>query len=176
LSMEYESIYSGSKDAKITATYFDETFVFDGNATLSLLINSTEETNVKEIPMLMKGSFYEADLSDLTAGNYSFTIKVAGENLDKSGSFTILDFDVEKQFLSSNYGKLDRLAEQTSGKLYFPEQASDLIAHLLEDERLVPTQKSKENVVSLIDFKFLLGIIVLTLALEWFIRKFNGLI
>ncbi|WP_394748746.1 VWA domain-containing protein [Spongiimicrobium salis] len=176
LSVDYKAIYSGSKDARIAATYFDETFVFDENATINLLINSVDQTTRKEIPMLMKGNFYEADLSDLPTGDYTFSVKVANENLNRSGSFTILDFDVEKQFLSSNYGKLGRLAQQSSGKLYYPNESADLIRNLLEDERLVPIQKSKENVVSLIDFKFLLGIIILTLAIEWFIRKFNGLI
>ena len=43
------------------------------------------------------------------------------------------------------------------------------------DPNYVPTQKSKQIVVPLIDFKFLLGLIIAALSLEWFIRKYNGL-
>jgi len=50
-----------------------------------------------------------------------------------------------------------------------------LIDNLLADAQFVPTQKSNQNVVSLIDFRILLAIIVMALTTEWFIRKYNGL-
>ena len=37
-------------------------------------------------------------------------------------------------------------------------------------------QKESKNVIPLIDWKYLLALIVMALASEWFIRKFNGLI
>ncbi|WKX76094.1 hypothetical protein [Zobellia laminariae] len=100
---------------------------------------------------------------------------VKKENLSKSGSFTILDFDVEKQFLATDNKKLQRLAENTGGRLFYPNQNMDLIKSLSSDERFLPTQKNKQNVVSLIDFRLLLGLMVFALALEWFLRKYNGL-
>lgn len=176
LVIDYESLYEGNSEAKITATYFDETFVFDSNASLILKLNDRKNEVSKEIPMLLKGGYYEADLTDLPAGSYDFKATVNSENLSKSGSFTILDFDVEQQFLSSDHKKLDRLAQRTDGKLYFPSETDELISNLMGNNRLLPTRKSKQNVVSLIDFRILLGIIITALSAEWFIRKYNGLI
>jgi hypothetical protein len=68
------------------------------------------------------------------------------------------------------------LAKSTNATLYFPSQVSNFIEDIIKDNRFVPIQKSKQNVVSLIDFKILLGIIVAALTAEWFIRKYNGLI
>ena len=51
-----------------------------------------------------------------------------------------------------------------------------MINDLLEDERFATIQKSKRSVIPLIDYKYLLGLIALALSLEWFIRKYNGLI
>jgi hypothetical protein len=51
-----------------------------------------------------------------------------------------------------------------------------LQSDLASSQEFLPVQKSRDNVVSLIDFRILLGLIVLSLALEWFIRKYNGLI
>ncbi|MDX1327437.1 MAG: VWA domain-containing protein, partial [Arenibacter sp.] len=100
---------------------------------------------------------------------------VENEKLNEKGSFTILDFEVEKQFTSSNYLKLQRLADHTGGELFFPEQLDSLVQTLAGDHSYVPTQISKLIVVSLVDFRIILGIIVLALTLEWIIRKFNGL-
>ena len=176
LTLEYENIYQGLNEATIKATYFDETFVFDNNATLNLILSGVENNTSREIPMLLKKGYYEADISTLPSGDYSFTASVKDENLTKTGKFTILDYDLEKQLLSSNYKKLDRLAKSTNATLYFPSQVSNFIENIIKDNRFVPIQKSKQNVVSLIDFKILLGIIVAALTAEWFIRKYNGLI
>ncbi len=175
-TIDYESVYEGSTGAKIIATYFDKAFSFDPNATIEVQLKNKENAETRSFPMLLKGGYYEADLTTIPAGKYDFTATVAGEKLSQSGAFTILDFDVEQQLQSSDYQKLGRLASNTSGTLYFSTQIDTLIKDLLASERFVPTQKSAENIVSLIDFRFLLGIIVVALGLEWFIRKYNGLI
>lgn len=175
LALDYESIYSGSNNAKIKASYFDEAFVFDANATLVLKLKNGSNDNSSEIPMLLKNNFYEADLSYLSPAMYSFTVKVEDENRSKSGSFTIIDFDVEQQFSATDYKKLGQLAARTGGALYFPSQVEDLITRITDDKQFVPTQKSTKNVVSLIDFRILLGLIIAALSAEWFIRKYNGL-
>ncbi len=176
LNIEYQPVYTGSNGALISATYFDEAFIFDANAAITAKFIGEENGIVRNIPMLIKGRYYEADLSDLPNGRYRFTVSVEGETISRSGSFSILSFDVEQQFLSSNYQKLNRLATGTNGQLYFPSGMNDLVQNLKDDQRYVPIQKSKQNIVSLIDFKVLLGIILIALTAEWFIRKYNGLI
>ena len=176
LTLEYENIYQGLNEATIKATYFDETFVFDDNATINLELNSIDTNTSREIPMLLKSGYYEADIRTLPSGDYSFTASVKDENLTKTGKFTILEYDLEQQLLSSNYKKLARLAKSTNATLYFPSEISEFIEDMIIDNRFVPIQKSKQNVVSLIDFKILLGIITAALTAEWFIRKYNGLI
>ena len=127
------------------------------------------------IPMLLKNGFYEADLTDRTPGDYVFSVSVDETSQTKSGLFRIMDFDVEKQFLSTNDEKLQQLADNSAGTLYYADQTGGLIETLTDDERYTPVQTSVKKVVSLIDFRILLGIIAITLALEWFIRKYNGL-
>ena len=126
--------------------------------------------------MLLKNNSYEADLSSLSSGNYDYTVIVTGENISRSGSFSILDYDVEQQLLNADVTKLRQVATNTEGKAYFMNQNSILIRDLIEDQRYQAIQKSKENIVSLIDWKYLLAIIIFLLAVEWFMRKYNGLI
>ncbi len=176
LSLDYESSYGGIVKPYIRASYFDETFVFDPDATLTLEIQDTSDGTARELPMLLKKRYYEADLSGLKAGNYSFKATVEGKGISESGIFSILDFDIEKQFVSSNYQKLQRLADRSGGRLYFPDQIEDLISNLEADDSYVPVQKSEQNVVSLLDFRALLAIILGAFGIEWLIRKYIGLI
>ncbi|SNY99856.1 VWA domain-containing protein [Flagellimonas pacifica] len=176
LELDFPLIFANTSVARIRASYFDESYSFDSDANIKITVKDSANDFSRESPMLLKRSFFEVDLSDLEAGDYVFTVTVEGENLKRSGSFKILDFNPEKQMISANYNKLQRLAINTNGKVYFPEDIDLLISDLSKSEQYTPIQKSKQNVVSLIDFKVLLGLIVLALSLEWFIRKYNGLI
>jgi len=174
-SLDYESVYEGTNNAKIKASYFDKAYEFDGNATISINLKHSENGVSSQFGMLLKNGFFEVDLANTPPGEYNFTAKVVGENLSKSGSFTILDFDVEQQFLSSDYKKLERIANSTSAKSYYPDQLTFLGDELMAQGRFLPVQKSEQNIVSLIDFHILLAIIAAALVIEWFIRKYNGL-
>ncbi|WP_222984126.1 vWA domain-containing protein [Flagellimonas meishanensis] len=176
LDIDYAPIFDNAQSANISAQYFDESYVFDPNATLTMNIQGLDNGFVRESPLVLKGNFYEVDLSDLEAGEYNFTIVVEKENLKRSGRFKILDFNPEKQQFSADYGKLEQLAQRTQGKIYLPKDVGTMIADLSTVDQYRPIQKSRQNVVSLIDFRILLGLIAMALATEWFIRKYNGLI
>ncbi|MBR9854615.1 MAG: VWA domain-containing protein [Algicola sp.] len=176
LELDYELVFDNASMAKIRASYFDESYQFDANANISVKIEGKDGDFSRVTPLLLKGNFYEVDLSNLGPGSYNFTVTVQNENLSRSGSFRILDFNPEKQLISANYKKMDRLASKNNGQLHFLDNLKALQSELSSSDKFLPVQKSRENVVSLIDFRILLGIVVLSLATEWFIRKYNGLI
>lgn len=176
LELDYELVFDNANMAKIRASYFDESYQFNANASISIRIEGEDNDFTRVSPLLLKGGFYEIDLSNLEAGSYKFTVKVEDENLNRSGTFRILDFNPEKQLISANYKKMGRLASKSNGHLYFLNNLDDLQSELTTSGKFLPVQKTKENVVSLIDFRILLGLIALSLTSEWFIRKYNGLI
>lgn len=176
LTLDYENIYTDASSARIRAVYFDNTYEFDQNANLIVRISPSDEKSYLEFPLLLNGNYYEVDLGALPAGDFEFTLSVEGSSLSRTGQFTILDFDVEKQYVTADFNKLERLASRSGGRSFFPDQAGDLMQDLSNNDHYLPTQKSEQNVVSLIDFKILLAIVILAFSAEWFIRKYNGLI
>jgi len=176
LEVSYDNFYYSNKPIRISAQYFDKNYVFDARANLYISIVNIE-TNIKtEYPLLLKNNFYELNLNTLLTGEYSFVVKVKDEAVARSGNFTIIDFNVEQQFLNADVTKLTRVATNTNGKAFFVSEKDSLFKELLEDSSYQQIQKSEEKITPLIDWKYLLGIIILTLSLEWFLRKYNGLI
>ncbi len=171
-----ESFYYGNAGIKINAEYFTKNYEFDRRATLRITIKNKDTEATQTIPMILKNNTYEVDLSSISAGNYEYTVTVAGENISRSGSFSVLEYNVEQQYLNADVTKLRQLATNTNGKSYYLNQIDFLVEDLAKDQRYQAIQKSKENVVSLIDWKYLLAIVILLLAVEWFARKYNGLI
>lgn len=176
LNVSYESFYNGNDDVKINAQYFNKNYEFDASASLKITVKNKDTEESKSFPFILKNTNYEVDLSGLAAGDYSFTVTVANENISSSGEFKILDYNVEQQFLNTNVKKLQNLATNSQGRAYFIDATQSLVDNLLNDDRFVTIQKSSKNVVPLIDWKFLLAIIAISLSAEWFIRKYNGLI
>lgn len=176
LEVNSETFYYNNNPIRISAQYFDENYVFDSRISLSIRVTNKNNNTSTEFPMLLKNNFFEVDLNSLSEGEYQFTVSTSDQPVSRSGSFTILDFNVEQQFLNADVTKLNRVATNTNGKAYFISESELLITDLLNDDRFQQIQKSEQKITPLIDWKYLLGLIVLTLSIEWFIRKYNGLI
>ncbi|MFI0429141.1 VWA domain-containing protein [Mariniflexile sp. HMF6888] len=176
LNVAYESFYNGNTNVIIKAEFFDKNYVFDTRETLHITVKNVATNETKTFPLILNNTNYQVDLSSLPASDYEFTIKASKENISKSGSFKILEYNVEQQFLNADVTKLQQLATNSQGKSFFVNTAENLAETLLNDTRFVSIQKNNKNSLPLIDWKYLLIIIALSLSLEWFLRKYNGLI
>jgi hypothetical protein len=176
INVDYKSFYNGNENVTIKAQYFNKSYEFDAEASLSIILKNVSDGATKEFPLLLNNASYSVDLSGIDAGEYDFTIKHNLEAVSISGRFQILDYNVEQQFLNADINKLETLAEKSEGRAYYKTELNKLIENLLKNNRFATIQKSTKNIVPLIDWKFLLGLIALSLFAEWFIRKYNGLI
>lgn len=176
LSLDYESFYQGNNNVIISAQFFNKNYEFDTKENLNITVKDKVSKQSRTVPLILKNNNYQVDLSSLPASDYSFTVKASSENISKSGNFKILEYNIEAQFLNANVAKLQKIAINSQGESYFINNYTTLIENLLKDKRYLPIQKSSKNSVPLIDWKYLMGLIALTLAIEWFLRKYNGLI
>ena len=176
LTLDYQPLYEDSGNARIRARFYDESFAFEPGARLTLELADSTGNRLESRPMALRSDFYEADVAGLPPGTYQFTVIAGDSGFSESGSFSLMAFDLEAQQLSSDAATLGLLARETGGALYYPDTASELRDSLLQADRFRPVQKSRRNVVPLIDFRWLLFGIVSCLAAEWFIRKYNGLL
>ncbi len=176
LNIDYESFYNGSANIVIKAQLFDKNYVFDSRKSLDLKLVDKNSNEEKILPFVLKNNNYQVDLGGLRASKYSFTVKAKDENISKSGHFEVLEYNVEQHFLNADVTKLQQLATNTKGKAFFIDNSSTVISELLKNEQFKTIQKSNKNTVPLIDWKYLLALLVLSLSVEWFLRKYNGLI
>ncbi|WP_034039825.1 VWA domain-containing protein [Wocania ichthyoenteri] len=176
LNVEYESFYDGSTNVIIKAQFFDKNYVFDTRETLNIIVIDKTSKEEKTFPLILKNNNYQVDLSSLSPSEYNFTVKASNENISKSGTFQILEYNVEQQFLNANVVKLKQLAKNSRGTSYFANDSDSLINDLISNNRYATIQKSNKNTIPLIDWKYLLIIIAISLGSEWFLRKYNGLI
>ena len=176
LVVEHESFYNSGEAIEITAQYFNKNYDFDEKARLTIAVTNSKTKQTKNYDLLKDNNSYKVNLDGLKAGSYVFTVKELNSKTTYSSSFEILDFDIEKQFVNPDVEKLAQLATQTQGKAFFPNQVDALIKTLLENEEYKAIQKNNVTKTPLIDWIWLLVLISILLATEWFVRKYNGLL
>ena len=176
LVVNHERFYNSGEAIEITAEYFNKNYELDEKARLTIAVTNATTKQVKKYDLLRTSNAFKVNLDGLSAGNYSFTVKELNSNTAYSSNFEVLDFDIEKQFVNPDLSKLSQLAQQTNGSVFMPNQLEILIKQLLEDENYKAIQKTIVKKTPLIDWIWLLVVIAFSLAAEWFIRKYNGML
>jgi len=172
LQLQYKKQFYQTEPVVIRAKFLDENLESDGQVKPVFVFKHGKQ--IEKIPMTNQGDYNQVIINTLPPGTYYFTVRNADKSLKKSGYFTILPFNLEQQTTQANTKKLRALAHQTGGKTYFPKQIKKLI-HDLETSKNYHSQISYQTgEIPMIDFRYLLFLLVLLLALEWGIKKLRG--
>lgn len=161
-------------EAQINAQYVDKNYVIDSNATLSCVLTNQKTTEKHAYNFVFKNNRFQLDLKHFPAGLYTYQVNVKGTALKKTGQFVITNFDIEAQFINPDVTKLSQLA--TNNKLYTISESAKLLSDLLTDEQFKPIQKKSVHQTPLINWKYLLVVLLVLLTFEWLLRKYNGLL
>lgn len=176
LLVEHESFYNSGETIEIFAQYFNKSYELEENANLSITLTNKNTKSTKNYNFSKANNGYQAIFDGLTPGNYAFQVKETTSNASYNGTFEVLDFDVEKQFVNPDVSKLQQLANQNNGEIIYPNQIEKLVQKLLQKDTYLPVEKTIIKNSPLIDSLWLLVIIVVSLTIEWFTRKYNGLV
>ncbi len=156
-----------------------------------LLNNSLEEVNEPDVLFTLTDSaglktefrmgrindYYELNINGFAPGNCRYTAEtiLGNENLKREGEMTMLVRPVEQRNPVAEFESLRSIAEGSSGKFFGPDQENNLITYL-NDLKPAETNIRKEfKWYDLINFKWLLGLLIFFLALEWFLRRWFGI-
>lgn len=176
LVVNHENFYNSGEIVTISAQYFNKNYEFDENAQLTIELKNNDTKQLKIYDFVKGNNDFSVAFDNLDAGNYIFKVKEKQSGTQYFGKFHVLYFDAEKQFVNADLIRLKQLAENTEGKIYLPKQIDELILHLESLEKYKPTQKEIIKKSPLIDWFYGLIILIILLSIEWFVRKYNGLL
>lgn len=174
LELDYETFYYQNRKITINAQYLDKNYEFEDNGIINITLNRTSDKETIVRPFILEGNSYTVDLSGLEAGDYKFNVTVYNDQLSKSGALSILEFNVEKQFISAQDDGMKQLVGNDG--VYYKGQVEQVADQLLQNPLLKPVERASTSYASFIDWNYLLGLILLLLGVEWFLRKYSGLI
>lgn len=121
---------------------------------------------------------YQLDAGLLPPGNYQYTAtSQVGQNTEKvTGQFVVQSLQVEFTETTANHQLLYELASQHGGKLFQLNEVASLSEQLKKNESVKPVIYEQQEVSSWIELKWLVLLLMLSLCIEWFVRKWHGVI
>ena len=156
----------------------------------SLYNDSYELVNDKEIALVVKnekGEKFEYEFSKsakkyslnagvLDVGKYTFLAKVKGTNMIKRGGFDVKVIQLEQLHTVANHHLLFQLASASGGKIFFPNQTSEIVETIQQSKNNYKRISTEEKLKGIINIPWILLSLLALISLEWFLRKYNGLI
>lgn len=170
-----KKLYKENEAVYFESQLFNDNYESINDPEVSLIITNENNENF-DYTLSRTNNYYTLSVSGMNAGKYRFEAKtnLNGEPLTDKGSFTIQSIDLESYDLTARHGILKQLSEQSSGKLFFPSQIIQLKNLLTQEQKLKPILYQSTKTNSLLNYWWILGIAILLLAIEWFIRRFIG--
>ena len=176
LRLDYKNIYSQRAQAEFYVQYLDKTDAVDLTANIELRMTHQQSKKVITRPLMADTKQYKLSLSDLAPGVYDFTVSVLGTDYQKSGQFEIAPIDSE---IGQGYAKIQPMkawAAYNHVDLQDLSQMGEFKEFLKSQKEFLPRERVEIKNLDFIRWYYALALLILTSALEWFIRKYNGLI
>ncbi|MEO8167600.1 MAG: hypothetical protein ABI623_05080, partial [bacterium] len=149
------------------------------NAQLKLVArqqgNPSAETNLRPVG----NGRYEGTLEGLGEGDYSFKAVASSDGQplgEDNGRFSIGELALEFQDTRMNVQLLRQLAVRTGGEFSTPADFTDIFSKLKNLPSFVPRDIHQTREFELWNWKYMLALVVLLFAVEWFIRKRSGML
>ena len=112
----------------------------------------------------------------LDVGKYTFLAKVKGSEILKKGSFDVKAIQLEQLHTVANHKLLYQLSDMSSGVLFYPNQTDKIVAAIKQSKNNYKRISTEEKLKGIINIPWILLSLLSLISLEWFLRKYNGLI
>ncbi|MBL7148581.1 MAG: hypothetical protein ISS80_00735 [Candidatus Cloacimonetes bacterium] len=164
------SYFSGEK-ITVNLTAYDETLspIYDLNSKLTVF--DKKHDKVFEEFLLAKEDVYQCEIGFLPSGNYSFQVIDERTGLETKGEFMVTADDPESRDRGFNTSLLAYIADQTNGKLYYPE---DITEFEFPEAQLKTFKKRAE--IPIYKKWYLIALFLFSFCLELYLRKRWGLL
>jgi hypothetical protein len=173
-----KSMFSGQDPIEFAGQLYDENYKPVDDATVQVTITKGKQTNDIVLNALGNGQ-YDGSLDRLGEGDYSFAARAQqdGKTIgEDKGTFSVGGLNVE--FLDTRMNKLllQQIAARTGGKYYDVNSLETLPKDIASLPNFKPRELTRTREIELWNLQWTLTLIVLLLALEWFLRKRSGMI
>lgn len=170
-----KSAYDENERIQFNGTLYNDSYQAVNESEVNLQVKN-EAGKIFNYTFSKTENAYQLDAGTMAAGNYSYTATtdLSGKKFIASGSFYVNALIAEYQQTTANHQLLNRISKQSAGKLFMPADLLKIADEILKNENIKTISYEDRKYDELINMKWLFGLILILLGVEWFLRKRNG--
>jgi len=175
LRLDYPKLLNENQTFHIDAQYYNQSYQLIENAELSLEL--WDATNNKyQYQLSPENKYYQLDLKNLSPASYQFELKASykDEEFSQMGTFAIKALNLEALKSESDWNTLQQIADATQGKFITKDEIASLATVIKNDISANQLTYTSRDLIDLIEKKSIFFLLLLTLSLEWALRKWIG--
>ena len=169
------NVYEEYKPVVITAELYNESYELVNDADVSIVITA-EDGKKYEQQLSKQNNQYVLNMGELPVGSYSWlcTTKYGKNSYSKSGVFSVDEVLLESTNLVADHSLLQSIATTTGAKFFLPEDMQRIEKEIKSNDNIKPIANYSKKYNLLLSSWLYFACIMLLLAVEWFLRKWNG--
>ena len=169
------NVYEEYKPVVITAELYNESYELVNDADVSIVITA-EDGKKFEQQLSKQNNQYVLNMGELPVGSYSWlcTTKYGKNSYSKSGVFSVDEVLLESTNLVADHSLLQSIATTTGAKFFLPEDMQRIEKEIKSNDNIKPIANYSKKYNLLLSSWLYFACIMLLLAVEWFLRKWNG--
>jgi hypothetical protein len=112
----------------------------------------------------------------LSPGSYHFsaTSKIGTDSLKEPGDFEVMATQTEMLETRANHHLMKAMAEYSGGKVFYAPQLAQLFPDMKKILQSKNVQTEEVVMMDVVRYEFVLFLLVILLAIEWFLRRYWG--
>ena len=175
LRLQYSKIVNQGNSFQLNAQLYNDNYQLIDNAELSLYLIDEKKTEYL-YTLNSNGTTYNTSIVNLNEGTYQFKIvsKFKDEQTEQTGTFAVLDSQLEQQKLEADWATLKKISDNTQGILIQKEDFNNYAETISNNVKAQSQVYFSKQLSDLIQQKSIFLLLLLSLILEWAIRKRLG--
>jgi len=173
--VNYKKQIAENSTINFYASLYNESYELINNKEIALTIKN-EKGEKFEYEFSESAEKYSLNAGVLDVGKYTFLAKVKGSEILKRGGFDVKAIQLEQLHTVANHHLLFQLANTSGGKLFYPNQIAEIPATITQSKSNYKRITTEEKLKGIINIPWILLSLLALISLEWFLRKYNGLI
>ncbi len=119
---------------------------------------------------------YKLNAGSLPVGNYTYVASTVseGQTLKEIGEFSVSPLQAELTNTIADHKLLAQFARENGGEMVYPDAVNSLVEKIKAREEITSVSYETKQLNDLINFRWLLFLILLLLGGEWLLRKRAG--
>jgi hypothetical protein len=167
--------FTENENVELDAELYNDNYELINEPEVSITITDSKASKYPFVFNKTEKSYY-LNAGKLPVDNYFYSARVnrGDKILTDQGEFTVSSLSVEKINTVANHNILFNLAKNRGGEMAYPATLNSFVILLKEREDIKAVIYSQQRYTEILNFPFVLVLLLLLVSAEWFMRKRAG--